>query len=84
MLRRRGEWEDVLATVQLAAFEAWDKGFDLKETYNLAQRCIHAQLRALGWMREWRKGRVGNYIRREVNWRYVTSRREYFSEEEER
>jgi len=83
MLREREEWEDVLAAVQLAATEAWRKNFDLKQTYNLAQRLIHAQLRALGWVREWRNGKVRNYIRREVNWRYVSSRRKYFSKEEE-
>jgi len=84
MLRRRGEWEDMLAAVQLAAVEAWLQNLNLKQTYNLSQRYIYAQLRALGWVREWREGRVGNYIRREVNWSYVTSRRKYFSEEEER
>jgi len=82
MLRERGEWQDLLAAIQLAACEAWCKRLDLKATYNLAQRYIHAELRALGWVREWREGKVGNYIRREVNWRYVSSRRKYFSEEE--
>jgi len=84
MLRRRGEWEDILAAVQLAATEAWSRNLDLKEAYNLAQRHIHAQLRAMGWVREWREGKVGHYIRREINWRYVTSRRKYFSKEEEK
>jgi len=84
MLQERGEWHDLLASVQLAACEAWRRNLDLKQTYNLAQRHIYSQLRALGWVREWRKGKVGNYIRREVNWRYVTSWRKYFSKEEER
>lgn len=66
MLRGRGDWDDILARVQLAAVEAWRQKLDFRDAYNLAQREIHAELRALGFRREWRNGKVGPYIRREI------------------
>lgn len=67
ILKENGDYADILQDARAAAQDAFNKGLNAKEAFNLAQRKIYAGMKACGYFRECVKsGRSGRWERRTV------------------
>ena len=60
-LRRDGHWDDFTQELYATAYHAWQQGLDVNETRRLANRRIHAFLKAYGY-----KAYRNSYVRQET------------------